>query len=67
VAATPAVLREIVERLEEVVDAPLGPELPINPDASLSAVDPDALDADGLEVLNDTPPTRVPRRGTRRG
>jgi hypothetical protein len=44
-----AALQRVVEKLEQVVDAPLGPELPINPDAPLGA-----LDTDELEILNDT-------------
>jgi hypothetical protein len=49
VATIPAALQAIAEELDEVVNEPLGPELPINPDAPLSA-----LDADALAVLNET-------------
>lgn len=47
-AAMPALLREIAEDLDEVMNEPLGARVPINPDAV------SALDADALETLNET-------------
>ena len=51
-------VRKIVERVEAVRQGPLQPEVPVDPDAPVAALDPDALEVlhDTQEVADETPP-----------